>query len=117
MSFQKNLPSLTSIVIILVVAALRERSRTLAAILSTMPINMVLGLWIISGSENATATTTLNFVRSLLIGMGPTLIWLVVLYFALRAGWGTLTSVVTGYSVWGVLIATAFWLGIWSVNR
>jgi hypothetical protein len=116
-SLQKSLPIITSIVIILIVAALRERSRTLAAILSTMPINMVLGLWIISGSANATPETTVNFVRSLLVGMGPTLIWLVVLYLALRAGWGTLVSVVTGYSVWGLLIAGAFWFGIWSVNR
>ena len=45
MNVQKLLPVATSIGIIVLVAILRERSRTLAAIFATMPINMPLAIW------------------------------------------------------------------------
>jgi hypothetical protein len=44
MSLPKTLPVLTSIAVILLVAVLRERSRTVAALLATMPINIPLAL-------------------------------------------------------------------------
>jgi uncharacterized membrane protein (GlpM family) len=113
-NLQKTLPVLASIVIILVLAVLRDRSRTLAAILSTMPINMVLALWIVSSGSDR-PTSMLPFVRSLLVGMAPTLLWLVAIFFALRSGWSLAGAIVAGYAVWGALIALAFRLGIFSV--
>jgi hypothetical protein len=114
---QKVVPVVMSIVIILAVAVLRERSRTLSAILGTMPINMVLALWIVVGAPDATQTITAGFIRSLLIGLVPTFIWLVVVYVAVRIGWTLWPAVVTGYAVWGVLIALAFWTNIFTINR
>jgi uncharacterized membrane protein len=115
-SAPKVLPVVTSILIILAVAVLRERSRTLSAILGTMPINMVLALWIVVGAPDATPSMTAGFVRSLLIGMVPTLIWLVVVYVAVRGGWALWPAVATGYAVWGGLIAATFWTGIFSIK-
>ena len=42
------LPVFISIAIIISVALLRERSRTLAAVLVTLPINIPLAMWIIA---------------------------------------------------------------------
>jgi hypothetical protein len=117
LTIQKALPVVASIGIILVVALLRERSRTLAAILATMPINMVLGMWIVSGAAEADAQVMTDFVRSLLVGLVPSFIWLLMVYGALRAGAPLWTAILAGYGVWGALIALAFWMGVLTPGR
>lgn len=117
MNLQKSLPVVASIVIILLVAVLRERSRTLSAIMATMPINMTLALWIVGSLPDITQPATTNFVRSLLVGMAPSLLWLVVVFVAVRSGWQLLHAVLSGYVVWGALTGIAFALGILTVNR
>ena len=117
MSLQKVLPVIASIIIILFVAVLRERSRTLSAILATMPINMTLGLWVVGSLPDITQPATENFVRSLIVGLVPAFLWLIVVYIAVRAGWTLLTAVLAGYGVWGTAIAITFALGILNVNR
>jgi hypothetical protein len=117
LTIQKALPVIASIGIILVVALLRERSRTLAAILATMPINMVLGMWIVSEAAGADAQVMTGFVRSLLIGLVPSFVWLAMVYIALRAGVPLWTAVLSGYGVWGALIVLAFWMGVLTPGR
>lgn len=114
---QKSLPVITSIVIILLVAILRERSRTLSAILATMPINMVLALWIVVGTPGFDQTAMVQFTRSLLVGLVPSFIWLVVVFAAIRSGWTLLPAILAGYVVWGALTASAFALGIFTLQR
>ena len=117
MNVSKALPVLTSILIILVVAVLRDRSRTLAAILSTMPINMVLALWIVADAPDVTQGGLVNFVGALLIGLVPSVIWLIVIYVGLRLGWTLWPAVLIGYVVWGGLTGLAFVTGIFTLNR
>lgn len=117
MTLQKSLPVITSIIIILLVAVLRERSRTLSAILATMPINMVLALWIVVGTPGVDQTAMVQFIRSLLVGLIPSFIWLVIVFAAVRAGWTLLPSILAGYVVWGALTAGAFALGIFTLQR
>lgn len=117
MTLQKSLPVITSIVIILLVAILRERSRTLSAILATMPINMVLALWIVVGTPGFDQTAMVQFTRSLLVGLVPSFIWLVVVFAAIRSGWTLLPAILVGYVVWGALTAGAFALGIFTLQR
>jgi hypothetical protein len=114
---QKNLPVITSILIILLVAFLRERSRTLSAILATMPINMVLALWIVVGAPDMNQQAMVQFVRSLIVGLMPSIVWLIVVFVALRNGWTLLPSVLVGYGVWGALTAVAFVTGVLTVQR
>ena len=117
MTLQKSLPIITSIVIILIVAVLRERSRTLAAILGTMPINMPLVMWLIWSTPDTTQPIMLGFVRSLFIGMVPTMIWLAVVYLALRGGWHLWSALLSGYVAWGVLLVVAIQLGLLRINQ
>jgi len=117
LTLQKALPVVTSILIILVVAIVRERSRTLAAIMSTMPINMALALWIVLGSTPQSTSSSVSFVRSLLVGLVPSFAWLIVVYITLRVGWSLVAAIVAGYSIWGAMTALAFWLGIFTIQR
>lgn len=117
MTLQRSLPVITSIVIILVVAILRERSRTLSAILGTMPINMVLALWIVVGTPGTSQPITVHFVRSLIIGLIPSFVWLFVVYAALRVGWTLWPAVLVGYAVWAALLALAFGMGMLTIRQ
>ena len=119
MNFQKLLPVATSIVIILIVAVLREKSRTLAAIFGTMPINMPLAMWLVfSTSDSATSAETMShFTGSLITGLFTSVVWLLVVYVLLRLGYSLLVAILGGYAVWGVLIALAFWFGYLSLSK
>ncbi len=117
MSIQKTLPVITSIAIILLVAVLRERSRTLAAIVSTMPINIPLALWVVFGAGDYDAEAAATFVRFILIGLFPLLIWVAIVYLALRNDVALLPAIGIGYLVWGVITGIMLWAGILSVKR
>jgi hypothetical protein len=116
-TLQKTLPIITSIIIILIVAVLRERSRTLAAILGTMPINMPLVMWLVWSTPDANPSVMVGFVRSLIIGMVPTLLWLAIVFLALRSGWNLWAALLSGYVAWGVLLVVAMQVGLLRINQ
>jgi hypothetical protein len=116
-NFQKALPVITSIVIILLVAYLRDRSRTLAVILSTMPINITLGLWVIFGTGDYNQQAATTYVRALLPALTATMIWIGVVFVLLRLGVNLLPAIVGGYAVWALLIFVFMQLGWIVVNR
>lgn len=105
---QQYAPVLVSIGLIIALAVLRNRSRTVAALLVTMPINLTLGVWIVS-SGDVDRAGMLTFVRSALVGLTATFAWIIAVYVLLRAGWPVWAAVVGGYAVWasgvGVLLA------------
>lgn len=117
MTLQKTLPIITSIVIILIVAVLRERSHTLAAILGTMPINMPLVMWIVWNSPVSDQAIMVGFVRSLIIGMIPTMLWLAIVFLVLRSGWHLGIALLSGYVAWGVLLLVAIQVGLLRINQ
>jgi hypothetical protein len=112
MTWQKILPVLTSIGIILLVAVARERSRALAAVLATMPINVPLALWVVSSGSNNDTQVMADFVRSLLISVAPAWVWLLIVFWAIRARWNLWLAIGAGYGVWAILVAIMFWFGI-----
>jgi hypothetical protein len=117
MNFQKLFPVVTSIAIIILVAILRDRSRAVAAVLATMPINIPLALWVVSSGSDNDPQVMSDFVRSLIISLVPSFIWLGVVFLAIRAGWNLWAVLGAGYVVWGVLIVGLFWLGVLTVPK
>ncbi len=111
MNLQKTIPVITSIAIIIGVAILRDRSKTLAAILATMPINIPLALWVVFGLGDHEQRDVEAFVRALLPGIVATTVWIAIVFLALRYGVRLLPAVLIGYAVWGALIALFIRLG------
>jgi len=111
MTLQRFLPTVVSIAIILLVTFLRDRSRSLAAIIAVMPINIPLALWVVSASIGNDAQAMANFSRGMFVGLIPGLIWLIVAFIVLRAGWYLLPAIVASYVVWGVLIGIGYMVG------
>ncbi|MCX6018426.1 MAG: hypothetical protein NTZ50_07975 [Chloroflexi bacterium] len=111
MNFQKILPVLTSIGIILIIAAVRERSRTAAAIFASMPINIPLALWVVFGSgAPAEPQAEALFLRNIGVGLLTTLVWVGIVFVGLRFGFTLPSAIIVGYVAWAAL--TALWFGI-----
>jgi len=102
--WQRVLPVLISIGIILLVAVLRQYSRTLAAVLATMPINIPLAMWIIASGESGNRAGFVQFTDTLLVGTISTLVFAFVVWLTVRAGWGLLPVIVAGYVGWGITL-------------
>ena len=82
-----------------------------------MPINIPLALWVVSAGANGDARVMADFVRSLLISLFPSFIWLGIVFYALRANWPLWPAIGLGYAVWAVLIAGLFWAGVLRLPR
>jgi hypothetical protein len=114
-AWQRVLPVIVSVLIIIAVAILREYSKTLAAVVSTMPINIPLALWLVySGGTDSAGLET--FARALFINIFPTIGFLLVAWLLVRAGWGLLPVLAASYGAWvvgiGMVLALRQWVGI-----
>src|SRR5260370_40791229 len=95
---------IVSILIIRAVAILRHYSKTLAAIFATMPINIPLSLWIISSGDSGNPPAMAAYALSLVYGIFPTVVFVIVAWLAFRAGWSLLPTLGIGYLIWAVLL-------------
>jgi len=102
MKSQDIVPVILSIVVIIIVAVLEKQSKLFAALTATMPLTAPLALWIVYSSNAGNKEAVSNFSLSLLLGLFPTLAFLITVVFAARAGMKLLPMILTGYSVWGV---------------
>ncbi len=106
--WNRILPVIVSIAIIIAIAILRNYSRTFAAIVAVMPINIPLGMWIIYAGEDNSQQALAEFSESLLLNIVPTLFFMVVTWQATRAGWGLVPSIAAGYAVWLITLLGVF---------
>jgi hypothetical protein len=102
MKSQNVIPVLLSIIVIILVAILERQSKLFAALIATMPLSAPLALWIVYSSNSGERTAVSQFSLSLLLGLLPTLGFLVAVWLAARAGMKLLPILVTGYSVWAI---------------
>jgi hypothetical protein len=94
-------PVIVSILIIIAVAIVRAHSRTLAAVMATMPINVPLAMWVIYAGANGDRSTMTQFTQSMLIAIVPTVVFIAVVWLAARAGWRLAPMLLVGYLAWG----------------
>lgn len=112
---QKFLPVVISIAIIIGVALLRDRSRTVAALLVTLPINIPLSMWIVSNGAGADSPAVYHFARVTVIGLFVTLAWVLIVFLALRAGWTLGAAITAAYGAWAILVGVLFALRVLSL--
>lgn len=100
--WEKLAPVIVSILIIIAVALLRERSPAFSAIAATMPINIPLGMFIVYTSAIDRTGAMENFTQNVFINMWPTMVFALVVLIVARWGWGLVPSIVAGYVGWGI---------------
>jgi len=102
MKSQDIVPVVLSIVVILLVAVLEKQSKLFAALTATMPLTAPLALWIVYSSNAGEKEAVSNFSLSLLLGLLPTMAFLITVWLAARAGMKLMPMILSGYGVWGV---------------
>jgi hypothetical protein len=101
---QDVLPVLISIVVIILVAVLEKQSKFAAAITATMPIGATLAIWIVYSANSGDKETMKVFNSSLLIGIIPTIGFLIAAWLASRVGLKLVPMLLVGYITWGALL-------------
>jgi hypothetical protein len=101
---QDIFPVLVSILVIILVAVLEKQSKFAAAITATMPIGATLALWIVYSANSGDRETMKDFSGGLLVGIIPTIGFLLASWVASRAGLKLMPMLVVGYIVWGALL-------------
>jgi hypothetical protein len=104
------LPVIVSICIILLVAILRDYSRTFASVAATMPINLPLGLWLVYSGADDKPEALLEFSRAGFFNVIPTVVFIFIAWMAARAGWTIIGVIGAGYLGWGVTLTISLLL-------
>ena len=102
MKSQDVIPVIISIVVIVLVAILQKQSKLFAAVVATMPLGAPLALWIVYSSNGGDKTAISQFSSSLLLGLLPTIGFLVAVWLAARSGMKLAPMLGIGYGVWGI---------------
>ena len=108
------LPVAVSIVVIVLVAVIQRYSRTLAAITATMPLNIPLSLWIVSEAAGNDRAGVGSYMDGMLWGIFPTVVFVIVAWVAVRAGWKAGASIAVGYAAWAAAVAVFFGVRRWA---
>ena len=104
MKWQDVIPVILSILIIILVAVLEKQSKLIAAITATMPLSVVLGLWVVYASAGGDQDAVNSFTTGLLIGIVPSVIFLIAVWFGSRQGLQLIPLIGVGYAAWGLAL-------------
>lgn len=102
MKSQEIIPVVLSILVIVLVAVLEKQSKLFAALTATMPLASPLALWIVYSSNAGDKVAVSQFSLSLLLGLLPTMAFLLTVWLAARAGMKLAPMIMMGYGVWAV---------------
>ena len=114
MKWEGWFPVVVSIVVIILVAVIQRYSRTLAAITATMPLNIPLSLWIVSEAAGEDRAGVGSYMDGMLWGIFPTVVFVIVAWVAVRAGWKAGATIAVGYAAWAAAVAVFFGVRRWA---
>jgi len=101
---------LLSVLIIVLVAVVQERSRHLAAIIATMPLTAPLAMWIVFSASGGNPRQTGEFVGTMVIGSVASLVFVLACWLGFRLAWGFVATLGFASALW-LLIALIPGLG------
>jgi len=99
---QDVLPVLVSIIVIVLVAILEKQNKLVAALTATMPIGATLALWIVYSANDGDIATMQKFNLGLLLGIIPSLAFVITTWIAFRSGVKLGGTLLMGFVVWGI---------------
>ena len=102
---------LLSVLVVVLVAVVQERSRHLAAITATMPLTAPLAMWIVFSASRGDQRQTADFVGSMVIGSVASLLFVLACWFGLRQEWGFLVTLASASTIWLLIVLVPRWIG------
>jgi hypothetical protein len=89
--------------LITAVALISDRSRALAGILGTAPINIPIILWILWGKSDDEYANIQATTRSMLLGIASTACFIAVCWYGFQRRWPFALTLAAGYLVWAAV--------------
>jgi len=105
MKWSDFIPVGISMIVILTVAIVQKQSKLVAAVTATMPVTIPLALWIVYSSNQGDRAAVTQFTQSMLIGIVPTVSFIVAIWLASRLGFKLLPMIAVGYGTWATVLA------------
>ena len=102
MKTQDILPVIVSVIVIILIAVIEKQSRLIAAITATMPLGIPLGIWIVHSSSGGDKLAVSEFTLGMLLGIIPTIGFVIAAWLVARTGASLGKILVSGYGVWGL---------------
>lgn len=102
---------LLSVLIVILVAVVQERSRHFAAIIATMPVTAPLAMWIVFSASRGDQRQTADFVGSMVFGSVASLVFVLACWFGLRREWGFLVTLAFASAIWLLIVLLPRWVG------
>ena len=101
---EKVVTVLVSVMIVVLVAVVQERSRHLAAIIATMPLTAPLAMWIVFSASRGDQRQTGDFVESMIIGSVASLAFVLACWLGVRQAWGFLATLAFAAVIWLLIV-------------
>jgi hypothetical protein len=106
---ERAVPVVLSVLIIVLVAVVQERSRYLAAVLATMTTPFA--MWIVFSASEGDQRHTADFVGSMVLGSAASLVFILVCWFGQALGF--LVTLVIASAIWLAVVLLPHWVGGW----
>lgn len=103
MTTSRLIPVILSIVVLLLVAVVQERSKYLAAIIATMPVSAPLALWVVYAANRDHPEQVASFTLSMAAGLIATGAFVLVAWVCLRLRFPLAIVLLVGYAAWAVI--------------
>ena len=94
---------LLSVLIVVLVAVVQERSRHLAAIIATMPLTAPLALWIVFSASDGDQRQTADFAASMIVGAAGSVVFVLACWLGFRQGWGFPITLIAAAVLWALI--------------
>jgi uncharacterized membrane protein (GlpM family) len=108
---ERLFPVVVSVVVIILVAVVQERSRYLAAVLASMPLTAPLALWIVFSATKGDHQQTANFAAAMVVGFIGSLAFIVACWYGFSRHWNFSVVLSMGAVAWSVImVGTRYWL-------
>ena len=95
---------LLSVLVVVLVAVVQERSRHLAAILATMPLTAPLAMWIVFSASGGDQRQTADFAASMIVGTVGSIVFVLTCWLGFRQGWGFPLTLIAAGAVWALVV-------------
>jgi hypothetical protein len=110
---EQVVPVVLSVLIIVLVAVVQERSRHLAALIAAVPLTAPLAMWIVFSATQGDHSQTADFAASMLVGFVASLIFVVACWFGFRQQWSFPSVLVFGSAIWLAIVLLPSLVGRW----
>src|SRR6185503_18203513 len=110
---ERVVPVVLSVLIIVLVAVVQERSRHLAAIIATVPLTAPLAMWIVFSATQGDHRQTADFAASMLVGLVASFVFVLACWVGFRQQWSFPVVLVFGSTIWLAIVSIPSLVGRW----